>query len=158
MDPSKLADSTQSQPARSRLSAVLACQQSTTRSVSLLGVDSTQYQPARSRLHAVLACQESTPRSVSLLGVDSTQCQPTLDYRIFFEKSTCFFIKKSLTQHSVSLRGVTYLGISPQNRISKRHYFNLYCMLGAQMGWINEIKKCQKSGDTATLSNYSIFN
>ena len=44
----------------------------------------------------------------------SAQCQPTLDFRKFFEKSTCFsqilIFKKSFTPHSVSLRiGLTVL-------------------------------------------------
>ena len=49
------------------------------------------------------------------------------------------------SRRSVSLRGVEFfvlkIRISPRKRIFKRNYFNLF-LSGAQMGWINEVKKC----------------
>ena len=76
------------------------------------------------------ACK--TPRSVSLHGVwlpavlacalsDSTQCSPILGFPQFFQKINLWglvsqrysFFNKSLTPHSVSLRGVTYFANIP---------------------------------------------
>ena len=67
-------------------------------------------------------------------------------------------MSKISTLRNVSLREIQFFELKiehlRENEFSKETILN--CLLGAQMGWINEIKNAKKSRDTANLSERKV--
>ena len=67
-------------------------------------------------------------------------------------------MSKISTLRNVSLREIEFFELKiehlRENEFLRETILN--CLLGAQMGWINEIKNAKKSRDTANLSERKV--